>query len=79
MTPKQQELRRLLNLTIEGDKELEQAFREGADAVDALWSDEEIYILSNQGEGDFAESVAWTGKVIKARDEVIEELNEKNG
>ena len=75
MTPKQQELRRLLNLTFKGHDELEQAFREGADAVEALWSDEEIYILSNQGEGNFAESAAWTGRVIKARDEVIEELN----
>ena len=74
MTPKQQELRRLLNLTVEGDKELAQAIREGADAVEALWSDEEIYILSNMGDGDFAESVAWTGRVIAARDAVIEEL-----
>ena len=75
MTPKQQELRRLLNLTIEGDEELAKAFREGADAVEALWSDEEVYLLSNMGDGDFAESVAWTGRVIAARDAVIDELN----
>ena len=75
MTPKQQELRRLLNLTVEGDEELEQAFREGSDAVEALWSDEDIRDLANETGGDFAESVAWTGRVIAARDSVIDELN----
>ena len=75
MTPKQQELRRLLNLTIEGDEELAKAFREGADAVEALWSDEDIHELANDSDGDFASSVAWTGRVIAARDAVIDELN----
>ena len=75
MTPKQQELRRLLNLTIEGDEELAQAIREGADAVEELWSDEDIHDLASDTGGDFAESVAWTGRVIAARDAVIDELN----
>lgn len=74
MTQKQQELRRLLDLTTEVEKQLAQAFRDGAEAVAALWIDEAIRDLADNTGDDFAESIAWTGRVMLARDEVIAEF-----
>lgn len=75
MTTKQQEFRRLLNLTIEGDEELAQAFRDGADAVESLWSDDCINDLAKDSGGNSEDNHAWVERVISARDAVIEEMS----
>lgn len=75
MTTKQQQLRRHLNLTIEGDEELDAIYASGnADALREKWSDEYLREFVEAGTPGEDSNASYVAKAITLRDAVCAEM-----